>query len=72
MMALYVWPSVNYFNCRVALPIASGNTPTAIGSNVPPCPTFLVLKIRRTLATQSWEVQSVNLLRFKNPSTMMS
>ncbi len=55
---------------RVAFPTQTGSTPVARGSSVPPCPTLVSFKSRRTLATTSCEVQSAGLLIFKNPSFM--
>ena len=37
----------------VASPIAIGRTPVTDGSNVPPCPTFLIPNTLRSLLTQS-------------------
>src|SRR3954470_2372860 len=43
-------------------------TPVASGSSVPECPTFLVCRMPRSLATTSWEGHPASLSTTTNPS----
>ena len=47
---------VRYWRILVHFPTPSTSTPVASGSKVPECPTFLVPRIPRHLATTSWLV----------------
>src|SRR3989338_11612445 len=54
----------------VAGPKRTKSTPSAIGSKVPQCPTFLMPRIFRTLLTTSKEVMPRGFLIFKSPPSM--
>ena len=54
IIPMYSFPALNNAErTRVAFPKAHGNTPVTFGSNVPPCPAFVVFKIFLTHETTS-------------------
>ena len=55
----------------VASPIAIGNTPDAIGSNVPICPNFLVPIIRATLPPAVLENRPESLSKITQPDFIL-
>jgi hypothetical protein len=52
----------------VALPTQIGNTPSAMGSRVPVCPTLREFASLRTKFTASWDVISLGLRNTITPS----
>jgi hypothetical protein len=65
-----LWDSVMKEANRVACPRHTGNTPVAIGSRVPACPTRRCPLHRRTMETTFAEVFPKGLLMFRKPLTL--